>query len=151
MARRAGSSSDPASADRVLAGAALDELVGAALLLDPQLRIRLATSSAEAVLGAPVPIGASAATLLCGDRPKKPFAEALIGGVAFQALIPHPGQPGGDARVRVRSVPVGGDDGAPAGWVIYLATVEGGDGAPVLFHGMWTCDARMKPSTQGWG
>jgi len=50
MARRA-AVSDPAAADRALAAAALDELVGAALILDPLLRVRLATSTAEAVLG----------------------------------------------------------------------------------------------------
>jgi transcriptional regulator with PAS, ATPase and Fis domain len=47
--------------------------------------------------------------------------------------------------VRVRSVPIGGDDGAtPIGWIVYLAAVGGDEGEPVLFHGMWTRDARMK-------
>jgi transcriptional regulator with PAS, ATPase and Fis domain len=146
MVRRAGPGrSDPAEGDRALHAAVLGELIGAALVLDRQLRIRLATPAAEAVLGSVVPIGASAATLLCGDRPKRPFAEALIEGVAFQAVIPHPGRPGGDARVRVRSVPIADPAGrSPIGWVIHLAAVEHGDGAPVFFHGMWTTDARMK-------
>ena len=137
---------DPAELDRDLHAAAFDDLVGAALVLDAQLRVRLATATAEAVLGSEVPIGAAAATLLCGDRPKRPFAEALVEGLAFQAVIPHPGAPGGGAQVRVRSVPIAADDPAapPRGWIIYLAAVDAGDGAPVLFHGMWTCDARMK-------
>ena len=136
---------DLAALDRALCGAALGELVDAALVLDAKLRVRLATPAAVAVLGSEVPIGASAATLLCGDRPKRPFAEAMVEGIAFQAVIPHPGAPGGDAQVRVRSVPIAGlVGGAPLGWVIYLAAVQRGDGAAVRFHGMWTCDARMK-------
>ena len=137
---------DPAGRDRALFAAVVDELVGAALVLDAQLRVRLATPAAAAVLGSEVPLGGSAATLLCGDRPKRPFAEAMAEGVAFQAVIPHLGAPGTDAQVRVRSVPIAGDvpGGDPRGWVIYLAAVDSGDGAAVRFHGMWTCDARMK-------
>ena len=128
--------------DRVLAAQVLDDLVGAALVLDRELRVRFATPAAEAALGSTLPVGTSAATLLCGDRPKRPFAEALADGVPFQALIPHPGR--GDAQVRVRSVPVHGDEPAPLGWIVYLAEVGGGEGEPVEFHGMWTRDGRMK-------
>jgi hypothetical protein len=78
-------------ADRHLAALVLDDLVGAALVLDHGLRVRYATPSAEAALGSALPVGTSAATLLCGDRPKRPFAEALAEGVPFQAVIPHPG------------------------------------------------------------
>jgi transcriptional regulator with PAS, ATPase and Fis domain len=135
-----------ADRDRELFAAALDELVGAALVLDAQLRVRAASRAAEEVLGFEVPIGASAATLLCGDRPKRPFAEALAAGLPFQAVIPRPGrrEPTSREQVRVRSVPVG--DGAEAlGWIVHVAPAPGGDAAePVLFHGMWTCDPRMK-------
>ena len=99
-----------ADVDRHLAALVLDDLVGAALVLDHGLRVRYATPSAEAALGSSLPVGTSAATLLCGDRPKRPFAEALAEGVPFQAVIPHPG--GGDAQVRVRSVPVVAEAGA---------------------------------------
>jgi transcriptional regulator with PAS, ATPase and Fis domain len=125
-----------AELDRALFGGALDELAGPALLLDDQLRIRVATRGAEEVLGAPAPVGVSAASLLCGDRPKRPFAEALAAGVAFHAIIPHPGA--SDEQIRVRSVPAGG------GWLVFLAAVPRGDHAAVEFHGMWTCDPRMK-------
>jgi transcriptional regulator with PAS, ATPase and Fis domain len=134
-----------ADRERELLAGALDELTGAALVLDAQLRVRAASRSAEEALGFEVPIGASAATLLCGDRPKRPFAEALAAGVPFQAVIPRPGRR--DApheQVRVRSVPFG-DGTAGQGWIVHLAAVEGGDDAePVLFHGMWTRDPRMK-------
>ncbi|MBE7454005.1 MAG: sigma 54-interacting transcriptional regulator [Kofleriaceae bacterium] len=147
MARRA-PRTDPADLDRALCAAALDELVGAVLVLDANLRIRVATPDAAALLAAPVPTGASAATLLCGDRPKRPFAEALAAGLPFQAVIPRPGELVGGEQVRVRSVPIpgdGGEDGGPPlGWIVYLAPVASGDGEPVQFHGMWTRDARMK-------
>ena len=132
-----------ASDDRLLAAAVLDELVGAAIVLDRSLRVRFATPTAARALGSELPIGASAATLLCGDRPKRPFAEALAAGVAFQAVIPHPGQP--EAQVRVRSVPIAPDAArAPIGWVVYVTPIGGDAGASVQFHGMWTRDARMK-------
>lgn len=123
---------------------ALDEIViehlaGAALVLDDQLRIRTATRSARAVLGSEIPLGTSAATLLCGDRPKRPFAEALASGQAFRAVIPRP-QSEAKEHIRVRSVPVG--DGT--GWIVYLSAIGDGLHEPVLFHGMWTQDARMK-------
>src|SRR5690349_5737663 len=95
----------PSELDRVLFGGALDE----------HLRVRVATRGAEEVLGSPIPVGVSAASLLCGDRPKRPFAEALAAGVAFHAIIPRPGTP--DEQIRVRSVPIG------RGWLVYLADV----------------------------
>jgi transcriptional regulator with PAS, ATPase and Fis domain len=139
MARR---TPRPSDADRELVAAALDELAGAVLVLDPQLRIRAASSAAEAVLGFEVPRGASAATLLCGDRTEKPFGEALAAGIPFQAVIPRPGAETVE-QIRVRSVPLG-RGGDTVGWIIYVSAVVGADTAPVLFHGMWTCDPRMK-------
>jgi transcriptional regulator with PAS, ATPase and Fis domain len=135
---------DAAAQDRQLIGAAVGQLVGAALLLDAQLRVRLATPAATQLLGSKLPLGTAATTLLCGDRPQRPFAEALADGLAVQAVIPHPLHAG--AQLRARSVPVLGDDGEarPIGWMIYLAAVAVGDGEPVQFHGMWTRDARMK-------
>lgn len=135
----------PAEHDRDLLEAAIDELVGAVIVLDAHLRVRAVTPSAEAVLGFDVPIGASAATLLCGDRPNRPFAEALANGVPFQAVIPRP-KHDEDVReqVRVRSVPVGDEGGETVGWVVHVASIPGDDTAPVYFHGMWTRDPRMK-------
>ena len=129
----------PADLDRALMAAALDELIGAALLLDSQLRIRVATNAAAEVLGFDAPAGASASTLLCGDRPKRPFAEALAAGTPFHAVIPRPRGTQGE-QLRVRSLPVG--DGL--GWIIYLSSVASDEHVPIEFHGMWTRDARMK-------
>ncbi len=136
----------PATApDQALFAAALDELVGAALVLDAQLRVRAASRAAEVVLGFAVPLGGSAATLLCGDGPKRPFAEALAGGVPFQAVIPRPGraEAAGREQVRVRSVPLG-DGATTLGWIVHVAAIAGVDAEPELFHGMWTRDPRMK-------
>jgi two-component system response regulator AtoC len=144
VTRRAADGRGERDRDRELVAAALDELTGAALVLDAQLRVRAASRGAEAVLGFAVPIGGSAATLLCGDRPKRPFAEALAAGIPFQAVIPRPGgrdAGGGPGQVRVRSVPLG--DGA-LGWIVHVAAAPGGAAEPVLFHGMWTRDPRMK-------
>jgi transcriptional regulator with PAS, ATPase and Fis domain len=141
MTRRA-PRADPASTDRALVSAALDELVGAVLILDTQLRIRIATPGVDAVLGFAAPVGTSAATLLCGDRPKRPFAEALASGIPFHAVIPRPGSATKE-HLRVRSVPVT-SEGAVQGWIVYVAPVASGDHEPLLFHGMWTADARMK-------
>ncbi len=145
MPPRAPRRTDPADLDRALFAAALDELVGAALVLDAQLRIRAASRSAEEVLGFAIPIGGSAATLLCGGRSKRPFGEALAAGVPFQAVIPRPGppDPAGGAQVRVRSVPLGHGT-ATLGWIVHITAVAGDDAAPVRFHGMWTRDPRMK-------
>jgi transcriptional regulator with PAS, ATPase and Fis domain len=137
--RRRGPRADP---ERALVAAALDQLAGAVLVLDAELRIRFASLDAARLLGFPVPIGASAATLLCGDRPKRPFAEALAAGTPFHAVIPRPAAAPGE-QVRVRSVPVG-DTARPLGWLIHLAAVTAGDDATVEFHGMWTRDPRMK-------
>ena len=130
----------PTDVDRELAEAVLDEVIGAALVLNARLIIRFATPAATAALGFEVPIGASAATLLCGDRAKRPFAEALAQGIPFHAVIPRPSGGGGE-HVRVRSVPIGT---GPLGWLVYLAPIAAGDHAPVEFHGMWTRDPRMK-------
>ncbi|MFN0253133.1 MAG: sigma-54 interaction domain-containing protein [Kofleriaceae bacterium] len=125
--------------DDVLVESVMEHLAGAVIVLDDQLRIQTATPSARAVLGFDIPLGTSAATLLCGDRPKRPFAEALARGEAFRAVIPRPQGPS-EEYVRVRSVPIG--DGA--GWIVYLSAIGDGAHEPVLFHGMWTQDPRMK-------
>ena len=122
---------------------ALAEVAGAAIVLDPELRVAVATSLAEDLLGFHVPVGESVAKLLCGDSVKRPLAEALAAGRPIEALIPRPKQ-SGDTLVRVRSLPLG-DPGRRSGWLLLLddAGEAGGEGA-VHFHGMWTQDAAMK-------
>ncbi|MDQ3340826.1 MAG: sigma 54-interacting transcriptional regulator [Myxococcota bacterium] len=142
MPRSPRAKASPADLDRALVADAIDELIGPALILDAQLRIRVATRSACDVLGFDAPVGASASTLLCGDRPKRPFAEALAAGAPFHAVIPRPRTTEGE-QVRVRSLPLGQGE-RTTGWVIYVSAVHGDEHAPENFHGMWSRDPRMK-------
>lgn len=124
---------------------ALGMATGAALVLDDELRILLATEEASLLLGFDVPLGTSAPALLCGKGPKRPVAEALVEGRPIEALIPRPRSAGGTAQhLRVRSLPLRRGS-RRTGWLLLLADATGdlGEG-PVRFHGMWTQDARMK-------
>jgi transcriptional regulator with PAS, ATPase and Fis domain len=124
------------------AGAAVEELAGAALVLDRALRIVLATEAAERLLGFPVPTGESAPKVLCGQKRQRPVAEALAAGRAVRASIPHPGRAEGE--LSVRALPLGEPD-KPAAWLLLLdETSAAGVEGPVEFHGMWTQDAAMK-------
>ncbi len=139
MARRPASSTESvdASIDAALAAAA-----GPAIVLDAQLRVRLATESAAALLGTAVPRGVAAPALLCGDKPERPVAEALAAGRPVHALVPRLGS-NGEALVRIRSVPLG--EGRPIGWLLMLQDAgDIGGERPIEFHGMWTRDPAMK-------
>jgi transcriptional regulator with PAS, ATPase and Fis domain len=122
---------------------ALDALAGAAIVLDPALRVVVATPSAEALLGFPIPRGESAPKLLCGESPKRPVAEALAEGRAIDTRIPRSRSATESRMVRVRSLPFGVGKRSGALLLLEDAGEIGGDG-PVLFHGMWTEDAGMK-------
>jgi transcriptional regulator with PAS, ATPase and Fis domain len=130
------------------AGGALEPLIAEALaaalgpviLLDVDLRVRLASAEAEAVLGSAVPDGIAAPALLCGDRPKRPVAEALAAGRPVQALVLHPD--GGDRFVQVRSLPLWRGR-KKIGWMLILSAVDQRR-EPENFHGMWARDPRMK-------
>ncbi len=123
---------------------AFGELGGALLILDAELRVVLATKQAESLLGFVVPLGQSAAKVLCGSKIKRPVAEALAAGTPITAVIPHPGSSDERRRIAVRSARIGGDD-KPTGWLMMLHDAsEIDEGGPVLFHGMWTQDSGMK-------
>ena len=70
--------------------AALQSVVGAALVLDKSLRVSAVTAGARALLGVEIPLGIAAPALLCGDGPKRPFAEALAAGTPIQTVIARP-------------------------------------------------------------
>lgn len=131
------------SAEDVLAEA-FGELGGALLVLDAELRVVLATKQAEDLLGFEVPLGKSAAKLLCGSKTKRPVAEALAASTPITAVIPHPGSTDERRRIAVRSARLGGGS-KPSGWLMMLHDAsEIDEGGPVLFHGMWTQDSGMK-------
>jgi len=120
---------------------AFDLVAGPALLLDAELTIRAATPEAVALLGRAPDLGASAPALLCGDRPKRPIADALAAGRPIQALVPHPD----DAAqlLHVRSLPLRRGK-KKVGWVLLLARAPESGDEPELFHGMWSVDPQMK-------
>src|SRR5262249_40407503 len=119
--------------------AAIEDVCGAALVLDEQLRVALATRAAEDLLGVAVPAGVTAPKLLCGESKTRPVAEALAAGRAVQAVVPRPA-----GAVRVQATPLV-DGGKRVGWILSLEDASGDAGeAEILFHGMWTQDAAMK-------
>lgn len=125
-----------------LYSAALGTAAGAAIVLDEDLRVVVVTDAAEAIVGGPVPRGVSAPAFLCGGRPKRPLAEALATGRPVEATIPRPSD--GKRMMRVRATPIL-RDAARVGWLLTLEGAgEANDDDAVLFHGMWTRDAKMK-------
>jgi transcriptional regulator with PAS, ATPase and Fis domain len=127
--------------DHVFASA-LEGLVGAALVLDARRRVRLATPEAAKLLRTKIPRGVLVTDLLCAGRTKRPLADALDAGQPVRAVIPMPGGPPG-RLLDVRAIPHPPE--APRAFVLLLeaASASASDG-PILFHGMWTQDARMK-------
>jgi transcriptional regulator with PAS, ATPase and Fis domain len=129
----------------VLIGA-LEEVAGAALVLDPELCIVAATDEAEMLLGVSVPLGIAAPKLLCGQASERPVAEALAAGRPVVAAVPWPGRQGGDRLVGVRATPIT-RQGVRKGWLLLLREEQSGVARleePVLFHEMWTGDPAMK-------
>ncbi|HEY0709085.1 MAG TPA: sigma 54-interacting transcriptional regulator [Polyangia bacterium] len=125
---------------------ALEELGGAALVLDRDLRIVAATPAAEGILAVPLPPGALAIKLLCGDASERPVAEALTAGRPVVAAVARALPTGAERLVGVRATPLV-HDGDRHGWLILLRddlTASEGIEEPVEFQGMWTRDAGMK-------
>lgn len=125
-----------------LVPAALSALAGAALLLDPELHVRVATPEASKLLGLPVPLGILAPKLLCGKAENRPIAEALAAGRPVQAPLRRITQEGDETILTVRAIPLG--KRGEAGWLVLLDGIEPDAEGPVLFHGMWTRTASMK-------
>ncbi|MBK9000601.1 MAG: sigma-54-dependent Fis family transcriptional regulator [Myxococcales bacterium] len=121
---------------------ALTEAAGAALVLDRELSVVLATESAERLLG-PVKLGVSAPKLLCAEGAKRPIAEALVAGRSVRAVIPKPRPADGERLLEVRSLPLR-HDGELSGWLLLLEDAGPADEGAVEFHGMWARTASMK-------
>ena len=121
---------------------AIEGLAGAAIVLDGRRRVRLATAAAVKLLRTEIPRGARVTDLLCAGRTKRPLADALDAGQPVLAVIPMPSGPPG-ALLRVRAIPH--PAAAPRAFVLLLELArESASDGPVLFHGMWTQDARLK-------
>ena len=124
--------------------AAIEQLAGAAVVVDDKLGILHATREAEALIGSAMPRGVSIVKLLCGAAEHRPIAEGLARGVATSGIVERPGPDGGMRAIQVSATPIA-PDGRRLGWLIVLGYDEArpADEA-VLFHGMWTRDPAMK-------
>ncbi|MCC6648294.1 MAG: sigma 54-interacting transcriptional regulator [Polyangiaceae bacterium] len=123
--------------------AALTAAAGACVLLDADLRVRFATDAAARLLGGPVPVGISAPAWLCGDRPKRPIAEALAAGRPVHGVVPRPSAGAGGRALSVRSLPL--HEGARlVGWMLIFGEAARPTDGEVQLFGMWTQDPSMK-------
>ncbi|MFO0694419.1 MAG: sigma 54-interacting transcriptional regulator [Polyangiales bacterium] len=126
--------------------AALDAVVGAALVLDAELRVIAATPSASAMVGVPVERGTLAPKLLCGESTQRPLAEALAAGRPIRTELLRPGANGRNHVVHVSATPIG--RGEKARYSLVLLETEAWESespdAPVEVHGILTRDRAMK-------
>jgi transcriptional regulator with PAS, ATPase and Fis domain len=126
-----------------LLGAALSASIGAALLLDAELKIALVTAEARALLGVEVTLGALASKVLCTKSTERPVAEALAKGRAVQAVIAHPADGAAGRLLEVRAIPLLEGD-CRVGWLVLLDSAAALREGPVFFHGMWSQSPKMK-------
>jgi DNA-binding NtrC family response regulator len=128
-----------------LALEALEDLGGGALLADASLRVIAASPRAEELFGERMREGTSVTQLLCGGEVERPIAEALANERPVTGLVSRPSPAGGELTLRVRAAPIE-RTGRCAGWAIFAAedAAEHEPSAPVLFHGLWTRDAKMR-------
>jgi transcriptional regulator with PAS, ATPase and Fis domain len=126
-----------------LLGAALSASLGAALLLDAELKIALATAEARALLGVEVTLGALAAKVLCAKSPERPVAEALAKGLAVRAVIAHPADGAAGRLLDVRAIPLLEGE-RRIGWLVLLDSAAARLEGAVCFHGMWSQSPKMK-------
>jgi transcriptional regulator with PAS, ATPase and Fis domain len=124
---------------------ALEETVGAAMVLDSALRIVEWTDPAAKVLGPGLRRALRAPRFLCGESEVRPVAEALARGTPIGAYVQRPGPDGSEMTLRVTATPIGGCE-APVGWLLlfdHVDTSEHGREALTDFHGMLTVHREM--------
>lgn len=132
--------------DGALVRAALAEVAGAALVLDADLCIVDRTDEAEALVGVPLPVGASAPELLCADGPDRPVAEALAAGRPVAATIPRKTKGEDAPPLAVRAVPLRKGD-ERLGFLLLLESDDLGatlEDATVEVAGILTRERSMK-------
>lgn len=125
-----------------LALTALEQVVGDAILLDTDLRIVAGTTGIEALLGGPLPVGAKAPQVLCGQTDRRPIAEALARGQSAQAEILRPG-PSTQQVIAVRSIPLI-EDGRVDGHLLMMSNLGEASGGTSEFQGILTASESMR-------
>ncbi len=126
---------------------ALEEVAGAALVLDAELKIAGFTSSAPELMGSEIPLGELAPRVLCGAGDQRPVAEALARGESVKAEVMRPSPDGRARMIQVRATPLHGSDGQCVGFLLLLEQDvwdTSGDDASVDTWGVLTRDASMK-------
>lgn len=91
--------------DQALVALCLEEVAGAALVVDRELRVVLSTPRAEAMVGVKLTPGERAVQLLCGESPTRPVADALARGIPVSAEVVRP-TASGERIVHIRTVPL---------------------------------------------
>lgn len=125
---------------------ALEDIAGAAIVLDAELRVVDFTPSAEQLVGAPLSRGTFAAKALCGEGDQRPIAEALAAGQAVAAEVTRVHPEGGTRVLHVRGTPLR-RAGVTLGFVLLLEESgweRCGPDAPVERFSILTADRGMK-------
>ena len=133
-----------ADAEEVLT-TALEEALGAAIVLDAQLRVLAWTPRTEELVG-PMERMVPAPALLCGAGEQRPVAEALAEGRAVTAEVPRPTASGRMRMLHVRASPLE-RAGERLGWLLALegeSWESTGPDEPVEMWGMATRSPLMK-------
>ncbi len=134
------------AADSALALLALQDIAGAAIVLDTQLKVVDFTPAAEALLGVALERGTLAAKALCGEGSQRPVAEALAAGQAVAAEVPRVDPDGGTRVLYVRGTPLQ-EEGRTRGFLLLLEESgweSGGPDALIERFGILTADRTMK-------
>jgi transcriptional regulator with PAS, ATPase and Fis domain len=116
---------------------------GAALVLDAELRVVLASEPAVQLFGGEIPLGAAAAKVLCVNSPKRQLAAALVAGKNIDTVIPHPAVDAGERTIQVRSIALRRGSGL-VGFILLLHEGASASDEPTLFHGMWTRSVKLR-------
>jgi transcriptional regulator with PAS, ATPase and Fis domain len=128
--------------------AALDDAAGPIVVLDAELAILHATEAAAALVAADLTPGRLVLDALCSEPERRAIAEAFGRGEPVASTILRPGPDGVPRPLQVRATPIE-RDAALAGWLVWISDTQpdaaaSADDPPVLFHGMWTRDPKMK-------
>lgn len=121
---------------------ALEATVGAALVLDMELRIVAMTPSAKELLGSVSILGRRAPQVLCGEGERRPVAEALARGEAVAAEIARPSKEG-EQILGVRSVPLQLESTVHGHLLLLTKTAVAQNGI-TDFHGLITASESMR-------
>ncbi|MCA9576914.1 MAG: sigma 54-interacting transcriptional regulator [Polyangiales bacterium] len=125
---------------------ALEDIAGAAIVLDRELRVLDFTPLAEQLMAAPLARGVFAAKALCGEGDQRPVAEALAAGQPVAAEVPRVHPEGGTRVLYVRGTPIR-RAGVIEGFVLLLEESgweQEAPDAPVERFSLLTADRAMK-------